>query len=124
MTTNRPTLDRKHTRKTDSKRDDALDAGVRMTVDGTPHTVRMGDVTPALARELRRETGMGFTRFMDTIATEPDVDLVATFVWLARRINGEHVDLDDVGVTYHSLLDEGFDVELAESSEVDDSPEA
>lgn len=108
----RPSKTRKHTRTTEKNTTDELEKGLRITLDGEVHEVRLADVTSTLARELRRGTGLSFTRLMDEIMTEPDADSIAGFVWLARRIAGEKVDVDDVVVTYAQLLDEGFDVDM------------
>ena len=50
----RPSAARKHTRTTKAKADDALDQGYRIIIDGVAHEARLGDVTPEIARELRR----------------------------------------------------------------------
>lgn len=123
-TPSRPSTARKHTRTTDKKQDDALEQGIRITLDGEVYEVRLGDVTSNLARELRRGTGMALQQLLAEITTSPDLDSIASFVWLARRIAGERVEIDDVSVTYAQLLDEGFEVDLPGKREDADSPEA
>lgn len=122
--TTRPSAARKHTRSTDAKRTDALEQGLRITIDGEAYTVRLGDVTSTMTRELRRATGMSFNQVMNLVQTDPDSDVIAAFIWVARRIAGEKVDVDDVVVTYTQLLDDGFDVALPGAREEDDGPEA
>lgn len=122
--TTRPSAARKHTRSTDAKRTDALEQGLRITIDGEAYTVRLGDVTSTMTRELRRATGMSFNQVMNLVQTDPDSDVIAAFIWVARRIAGEKVDVDDVVVTYTQLLDDGFDVSLPGAREEDDGPEA
>jgi hypothetical protein len=126
--TKRPTTARKVTTKTEANRAAALDEGVKfqLETDGEWYVLRPADVTPEVAREVRRATGRSFMRLMQEIATDPDIDVLAEGVWAARRIKGEDVDLSEVSVTYQMLLSDGFDIQDAGSSasEVDDSPEA
>lgn len=120
----RPSLARKHTTSSEKKRDEALDAGVRLTIEGVVYEARVGDVTPAIARELRQAIGMGFMGLMNTVAEDPDIDVVSAFVWVARRIKGEFVAFEDVEVSYKQMLSEGFDVDVAGAEEVDtDDPQ-
>lgn len=114
----RPSLARTHTRKSEGKRNEALDDGVRITIDGDVFEVRVGDVTPALAAELRRHSGMSFMRLMQSISADPDVDLLTSFEWLARRVRGEQVDFEDVEFTYADMLSDAFDVDKAGPREV------
>ncbi len=124
MTTNRPSTARKHTRTTDAKRANDLDQGLRITLDGETYEVRLGDVTSTITRELRRVSGMSFNELMRQTTTDPDADVIAAFIWMSRRINGEKVDIDDVVVTYSQLLDDGFDVDLPGARTEDEGPEA
>lgn len=121
-TPTRPSLSRAHTRSSEAKRDEALDTGARITIEGEAFEARIGDVTPSIARELRRATGGGFMSLLSTMADDPDVDVVSAFVWVARRIRGEAIALDDVNVTYAQMLADGFDVQEAgaEIVEADD----
>lgn len=113
----RPSAARKVTRKTEEKRDAELDRGLRIVIDGEEYVVRLGDVTSRVARELRAATGHGVHWLIGAVSVEPDVDLIAEFVWLARRIRGEEVAFDDIEVSYRQLLDDGFDVDLADAEE-------
>lgn len=121
----RPANVRKVTTKTEANRKEALDQGVKITFEGQTYVLRAADITPRLARELRRETGHSFMRLLSLLAEDPDLDLIAEAIWVTRRIGGETVDLDEVALDYASL-DEGFDIELAGSDleAVDDGPEA
>lgn len=123
-TTTRPSTARKHTRTTEKNRDAALEAGIKITLDGEVYEVRLGDVTSNLTRELRRGTGMSFNQLMQEVTNDPDADSIAGFVWLARRIAGEKVEIDDVIVTYGQLLADDFDVDLPGKREAGDDPEA
>jgi hypothetical protein len=122
--TKRPTTARKVTRSTEENRQDALEQGVRITIDGESYEVRLADVTPNLTRELRRQTGMSFNQLMREVVTDPDLDSLAGFVWMARRIAGESIEIDDVMVTYAQILDEGFEVAVPGKRTEDDDPEA
>lgn len=125
MSNARPSLAAKTSKKSEADRKAALDQGLRLTVDGNAYEVRLGDVTPSLARELRNATGMGFMQLIGGI-TGPaaDIDLISAFVWVARRIRGEYVDIDDVEVSYAQMLSDGFDVAVAgEEQEPEDLPE-
>jgi hypothetical protein len=122
--TKRPTTARKVTRSTEENRQDALEQGVRITLDGESYEVRLADVTPNLTRELRRQTGMSFNQLMREVVTDPDLDSLAGFAWMARRIAGESLEIDDVMVTYAQILDEGFEVATPGKRTEDDDPEA
>lgn len=61
---------------------------------------------------------------MREVTNDPDVDSIAGFIWLARRIAGEKVDIEDVVVTYTQLLDEGFEVDVPGAREGGEHPEA
>lgn len=124
MTTSRPSSARKHTRTTEENRSDALEQGIRITLEGETYEVRLGDVTSNLARELRRGTGMALQQLLFEISNNPDLDSIASFVWLARRIAGEKVEIDDVVISYTQILNEGFDVDLPGKREAADDPEA
>lgn len=115
--TQRPSLQRKHTRKTEENRTAGLEQGMTITVDGEAYTVRLGDVSPTLGREVRRIYGVGVRGFFGQLAHDPDLDLVAGFIWMARRIRGEYVELEDVEsqLTYASL--DNADVGLADENE-------
>lgn len=118
----RPTTARKVTRTTEANREDALDQGLRITLEGEVFEVRVGDITSSMARELRAHMGFGPMQLIRQCAIDPDVDLLSAFVWLARRISGELVRFEEVEVTYAQLLSDGFDVTTPGEGEPD--PEA
>lgn len=118
----RPTTARKVTRKTEESRESALDHGLRISIEGEDFEVRVGDITSALARELRANMGFGPMQLIRQCSIDPDVDLLSAFVWLARRIAGEMVRFQDVEVTYAQLLSDGFDVSTP--GKADPDPEA
>jgi len=106
-TANRPNLNRKVTRTTEAKRDEALNQGLSLTVDGRVYTVRAGDLTGMDAAALRREVGMSFMGLMKAMQSDPDVDLIAALMWLSRRIEGEKL------LSYEEVAQEvGYDVDI------------
>lgn len=107
----------------EGKRNAELDTGVRFTVGEDVHEVRIGDITPKLAREVRRETGSSVMQLLEEVSSAPDIDTIASLIWVSQRIKGVEVDLDAVEFDYSVMLGEDFDVSVAEP-EVDDSPEA
>ena len=108
--TARPPLDRKHTKSSEAKRQENLNLGARITVNGEAFEARLGDITPVFGREVRRALGYGFMDLLDRLGDSPELDYVAEFLWVARRLRGEDVALDDIELDYADLLDEGFDV--------------
>lgn len=118
----RPSAARKVSKSSEKNREDALDQGLRITLEGEAFEVRVGDITSSMARELRSHLGFGPMQLIRQCAVDPDVDLLSAFVWLARRIGGELVRFEDVEVTYAQLLGDGFDVATPGDAEPD--PEA
>jgi hypothetical protein len=103
----RPTLERKVTRASESKRKDELNLGLSISVDGTVYTVRQGDLTSLDTMALRRETGYSFMGLLKAFQADPDIDLIAALVWLARRIDGEQM------LAYADVASEiGYDVDI------------
>lgn len=126
-TASRPNLARKVTRTSKQKQDAELNAGLRVVLsEGEAYEIRMGDVTPAAARELRRQCGFGFHSLLQQLGADPDVDLISTFVWLARRLAGEEdLDLNDVVVGYDVLVRDEFDcAPVTEGEVIKPGPEA
>jgi len=106
-TAKRPNLNRKVTPKSEAKRDEALNQGLSLTVDGRVYTVRAGDLTGMDAAALRREVGMSFMGLMKAMQSDPDVDLIAALMWLSRRIEGEKL------LSYEEVAQEvGYDVDI------------
>ena len=125
--TQRPSLERRYTRTPKANKAEALDTGMTVVMpDGATHTVRIGDVTPQIARELRAAIGTGVLGLMEQLGSkDADLDLVQAFIFVARRIAGEAVTLDDCEVTYADMLSDDFDVVVAGAEEPDGSdPEA
>lgn len=112
-------------RREATSKEEALSQGYRLTIDGQSYEAQLGDVTPAIARDLRRATGFGFLGLMRAMSTDADVDLVSAAVWVARRVAGDQVPFEEVEVTYAQMLGDGFEVAVAESDKADPpDPEA
>ena len=117
--TQRPSLQRQHTRSTKAKQASELDQGYRLVVDGEVYEARVGEVTVPIARELRRGIGTGFVGLLQQLATDPDIDVVAAAIWVARRIRGEQIGLDDVEFGYGQLAGDGFEISTPGAEEHD-----
>lgn len=89
MTTTKKTVQRKHTRKTEEKRADALDQGYRVKVDGKVYKVTAGDLTGLDSRALRTQAGITFPGLLSQLVDDFDIDTLAVMIWLARRVHGE-----------------------------------
>lgn len=100
-------------------KEEALMQGYRLTIDGEVYEAQLGDVTPAIARELRRNTGHGFLGLMREMSTDADVDLVSAAVWVARRIAGDPVAFEDVEVSYKQMLGDDFAVATSGDDKAD-----
>lgn len=136
MAENRPPLSRVHTRSSEAKRNDELDAGIKLTIDGQSYSLRLGDLQPHHVRALRMVThvaygpihpgGLTVETLMAHCASSPDVDYISTFVWFARYVAGE-TDLthDEVSIDYAAILADGFEIVEAgaETAEELESPE-
>lgn len=109
----RPSAARQRTRTTEAKRDDALDQGAKITVDGSEYVVRAGDLSALDSRALRKEVGVSFIQLINELQSDADIDSIAAIMWLARRIKGE------VTLRYDEVAAEvGYDVlETIEFSE-------
>lgn len=117
----RPTTARKVTRKTEENRAAAHNRGLQVKVGGQAYEVRLGDITPAMAHELRMKVGFGPAQLIAAVVTAPDIDVVSAFVWLSRRIDGEKVAFGDVSITYDELFAEDFDFDPVENAPEDDA---
>lgn len=127
MTTpkSRPSAARKVTRRTEERREGFLESGLRITIEGEAFELRLGDVTPAVALELRRKVGFGFHTLTQVLATDPDIDVLSAFVWVSRRCRGEDVSFEDVQVTYEQMLNDGFSIDQPNDTTGEaDGPEA
>ena len=104
----RPSVQRKHSKASEAKREENLNLGVVIRVDGVEYVVREGDLTAIDTMALRKETGFSFVDLLLNLGKHPDIDLIAALVWLARRIKGERgIPYDVVAsqINYDSDID-------------------
>ena len=72
---------------------------MRFTVNGANYSFRV----PLLAREerdLHQETGHRLAGLFPQLQSDPGLDIVAAFIWIARRQRGEQT------VTFDAVLDQ------------------
>lgn len=123
----RPSLAKKQTRTSKQKTDDALDFGVRITIDSEVYEIRAGDLNALDSMELKRQVGMSFPQLVvETSAGNPDLVEFAAIIWLARRLRGERdLPFTDVAVDvdYKAILNAKVDASEGEDLE-DAGPEA
>lgn len=127
-TPNRPSLAKKHTRKTDAARQEALDqqrAGMR--IKGTLYVVNPADISGSRDRQLRRACGYTVASLLMELQGTPGLDTVAAFMLAAEVAAGDDVD----EVRYEALLDTisyGDTIEVLTGDDLadaeDDAPEA
>jgi hypothetical protein len=101
---------------------EADEAVISVTVDGTAHHLRIGELTALDVGALRRATGWTTRHLVQLAIENRDIDVAATLVWLARRQHGEpRLEHEAVAATFTYANDFTFgDTE----EEDDDSPEA
>lgn len=95
------------------------DAEITIRLDGSAYTLRAGEVNALDASMLRRATGLSVQGLFSAAATDPDIDVIAAVVWMARRQAGETTLMYETvarQVTYDS------DVEAVDEAE--DDPKA
>lgn len=104
------------------RRAEAEDTTITIKIDGESYTVRPSEVTAKMAGQLRKQSGMSVRSVMVAAGDDPDLDVVAALVWLARRQRGEKVTWDEVAeaITYDSDLQTDAEPEVEDES----SPEA
>lgn len=103
---------------------------ITIRVDGVTYAIRSDDLTARDARDLRKQTGMSFRAVMEAATEDPDIDIMAALVFLARRQDGDRkVTFDEIAeaITYSSEMEVGEDEDgekLEPPEEDPDSPEA
>lgn len=121
--TQRPTLQRKDTRKSKEARQAALEQGVTIKVGEDSYEVRLGDITPILARRFRKEVGSPFSEVMSELETgSSDIDSIAAVIWMAQLLRGDEIRFDEVDFGYGDIED--LEVETATDDAEDEGPEA
>ncbi len=102
-------------------RKEAEQTTLTIKLDGATHVCRPSEITAKMAGQLRRESGLSVVGVMEAAGSDPDLDVIASIVWLARHQAGETVSWDEVAsaITYDSDIDSSD-----EAPEDDQSPEA
>jgi hypothetical protein len=119
--TRRPSAARQHTRTSKAAKDAEMDLGLTIKLDGEEYTVRQGEMTSMDTMALRRETGYSFRGLIEAFQRDPDIDLIAALVWLARRLGGERLlSFEEVATG----IDYDADLDLIEVAEPESDPEA
>lgn len=122
--TSRPSLQRVQTRKSLEKQQSMMDVGVTLSFDDESYTVRAGDLSALDTRELRRQVGYSFNGLLQVFATDPDIDLVAGIVWLAKRIGGDKVTpYEEVAAGIDYSVFDTLEVVDPNAEQVDGDPE-
>jgi hypothetical protein len=100
--------------------------GMQIEFDGQTYVVRQSDMTGQDARALRQEVGMSFAGLLTQMQADPDIDLIAAFIWLARRIKGDVITYDAIldSIGYESDIDVKLEDKRTAAAVEDDSPEA
>jgi hypothetical protein len=80
---------------------------VMITLDGTKHAVYPNLLTAKDIAAVRAQAGMSVRKLVELAGDDPDIDVIAALVWVARCQAGEKVSLSDVsdGITYESKLE-------------------
>jgi hypothetical protein len=95
---------------------------ITVSVDGVKYSLFPQELSARDTTDVRRATGMSFRFLMEAAGKDPDLDVVAAVVWLARRQAGESVTFDEVAnaIGYDANIENVTDPVEPEP----DSPEA
>jgi hypothetical protein len=100
----------------------AADAELSIVIDsdGVSHTLFPNLLTGQDTRAIREQTGMSLRRLIEYAQDDPDIDVLAALVWIARCQAGETVDLAHVAaqINYQTK----FDINQAASAVPGDHP--
>lgn len=109
-----------------ARRADAENTSITIKVDGKAvGTLRPNELSAKDAALLRRETGMSLAGVLRAGMADPDIDVFAAMVWLARRQAGdETVTFEEVAEEFTYDRDYEQSEDPAEAIEDPDSPEA
>ena len=104
------------------RRADSEDFSMTVKVDGIPYTFRPNEASAAMTGSLRRAIGMGMAGLMQAAGSDPDIDILAAIVWLARLQAGESITYLEVAeaITYDTSIEPAEEP----TPEEPDSPEA
>lgn len=91
------------------RREAAAALTITIKVDGKPYTLHVSDLGGTHARMIRQATGHSLKWLMDQAAADPDIDILAALVWLARFTAGE-VNLTLADVEAELTYDADFEI--------------
>jgi hypothetical protein len=104
------------------RRKDAEQVKMVVNLDDETYVLHPAEVNAKQSGMLRRQAGMTLGGLMDAANEDPDLDVVAMLVWLARLQRGDEVTYDEVAeaITFES------DIALGDDAPAEDphSPEA
>lgn len=81
---------------------------IRVKLEDTVYDFYPMRLTPLDVSAMRRETGFTMPKLFEAVQAEPDIDVLAVLVWLARRTAGERMlKFETVAntITYESQFD-------------------
>lgn len=120
----RPSLAKKHTRKTTENADHALEQGLAVTDDdGTRLNVRIRDVKGIHDARLVEETGMDFMMLLDAMTQRQGLDLFATALWFCRLVNGREPESREA-ILERFGYEDFIQLDTGEPKAEDDAPKA
>lgn len=99
---------------------------ITVKVDGVPYTLHTADLGPLDTLAVRQAAGMSLRQVLANAQADPDIDVLAVIVWLARRHAGEPA-LSFADAVEELSYDTDYDVEeegATPAEEDGDSPEA
>lgn len=93
---------------------------ITVIVDGVRHTLYPDLITGADAAAVREQCGYSVRKLVTLAQDDPDIDILAKLVWIARCQAGDRCDLAEVAaaISYRSDID----VDAGETAIPDDHP--
>ena len=93
---------------------------ITIVVDGATYALRTNELSALDTQALRRETGQSVRALLQMAQDDPDLDVIAGLVWLARRQAGDAVAWADVAAT----ISYAAELNLGEGGEPDPESES
>jgi hypothetical protein len=85
----------------------ANELSVKITIDGDAYTLYPNLLTADGVRAVREQTGSSVRKLITMAEDDPDIDIIAALVWVARCQAGDDVDFATVAaaISYETKLD-------------------
>ncbi len=96
---------------------------ITIKVDDDAFELRLDEINAVDSTAVRNATGMSLRGLLDAAESDPDIDVIAALVWLARRQGGEP-RLAFATVAAEINYDSSFDVGRAGTVEAGEEPAA